>query len=145
MKKLILAITAILVAGWVGAAELNWETDFDAALAKAKKENKLVFINFTGSDWCGWCKKLDAEVLSTPEFKEFAAKNLVLLYVDFPAKKELSAAQKKANEELKKKYGVRGFPTIVVLNGQGDKVYEKVGFMAGVDKWLAALKEAKGK
>ncbi|WCJ60559.1 thioredoxin family protein [Fontisphaera persica] len=145
MKKLILAITAILVAGWVGAAELNWETDFDAAVAKAKKENKLVFINFTGSDWCGWCKKLDAEVLSTPEFKEFAAKNLVLLYVDFPAKKELPAAQKKANEELKKKYGVRGFPTIVVLNGQGDKVYEKVGFMAGVDKWLAALKEAKGK
>lgn len=145
MKKIILAVTVALMAGWLGAAELNWMTDFDAALAKAKKENKLVFINFTGSDWCGWCKKLEAEVFSKPEFKEFADKNLVMLFVDFPAKKELPAAQKKANDALKTKYAVRGFPTIVVLNGQGEKVYEKVGFMAGVDKWLAALKEAKGK
>ncbi|MCX8154906.1 MAG: thioredoxin family protein, partial [Verrucomicrobiae bacterium] len=118
---------------------------FNAALNQAKKENKLLFINFTGSDWCGWCKKLDAEVFSTPEFKEFAANNMVLLFVDFPAKKQLPEAQKKANDDLKKKYGVRGFPTIVVLNGQGEKVFEKVGYMAGVDKWLAALKEAKGK
>ncbi|MCX8155667.1 MAG: thioredoxin family protein, partial [Verrucomicrobiae bacterium] len=73
MKKIILALATLLVAGWLGAAELNWVTDFNAALNQAKKENKLLFINFTGSDWCGWCKKLDAEVFSTPEFKEFAA------------------------------------------------------------------------
>jgi thioredoxin-related protein len=145
MKKIILAIGTLLMAGWLGAAELNWITDYDAALAQAKKENKMVFINFTGSDWCGWCKKLDADVLSKPEFKEFAAKNLVMLYVDFPAQKKLSDAQKKANDELKQKYGVRGFPTIVVLNSKGEKVFEKVGYMAGVDKWLAELKDAKSK
>jgi len=145
MKKLILAVAMLLTAGWLAAAELNWMTDYNAALAKAKKENKLLFINFTGSDWCGWCKKLDAEVFSTDEFKSYAAKNLVMLFVDFPAKKELSKEQKKANDELKQKYGVRGFPTIVVLNGSGQKVFEKVGYMAGVDKWLDALKEAKSK
>lgn len=145
MKKIFLALVTMLMAGWLSAAELDWMTDFDAALAKAKKENKLLFINFTGSDWCGWCKKLDAEVFSTAQFKEFAAKNLVLLFVDFPAQKKLPEAQKTANDKLKNKYNVKGFPTIVVLNGQGEKVYEKVGYMAGVDKWLAALKEAKGK
>src|SRR6266568_8131270 len=101
-----------LLAGWAllqaGAAELEWLTDLPKAQAQAKKENKLVMLDFTGSDWCGFCIKLNKEVLSKPEFAEYAKKNLVLVEVDFPRRKALSAEQKKANESLQGKYNVRG-------------------------------------
>ena len=100
------------------------------AQAKAKAENKLLLMDFTGSDWCPWCIKLEKEILSTPAFGDFAKKNLVLLYVDFPQHKQLSAEQKKANQELQKKYAIRGFPTVIVLNKDGKKV-GNLGYQAG--------------
>ena len=100
MKKL--AIT--LVAGWtlfqVQAAELNWLTDLPSAQAKAKSENKIVLLDFTGSDWCGWCIKFKKEALDTAEFRDYAAKNLVLMELDFPNKKAQSEEVKKANQSL---------------------------------------------
>src|SRR6266481_1993267 len=99
-----------LLAGWAflqaGAAELEWQTDLAKAQAQAKKENKLVMLDFTGSDWCGWCKKLDAEVFSKPEFASYAKKNLVLVEVDFPRGKQQSAELKKANQALQDKYKI---------------------------------------
>ena len=65
-------------------AELAWQTDYAAALALAKKQNRKTFLFFTGSDWCTWCARLDREVLSTPDFKRFASENLVLVKLDFP-------------------------------------------------------------
>src|SRR4026208_468233 len=104
MKKVLLG----LLLGWLGfnvsAAEGKWINDVPAAKATAKKESKLVMMDFTGSDWCGWCIKLDKEVFSTPEFKEYAAKNVVLVELDFPRSKEQSAQLKKANAELKEKH-----------------------------------------
>lgn len=144
MKKLLLVAAVCLVAGWVAAADITWMTDLPKALDKAKAEKKMVLLNFTGSDWCGWCKKLEADVFSTPEFQKYAEKNLVMVFVDFPNKKALSAEQKKANDALKAKHGVRGFPTIILLNSKGDKVFEKAGYMPGVDKWLAEFEKAKG-
>ena len=111
-------------------AETNWQTDVKQAQAEAKTSNKLMLLDFTGSDWCGWCIKLDREVFSKPEFKEYASKNLVLVELDFPRKKALSDSLKKQNEELASKYDVQGFPTIIVLNGEGKKVGE-LGYMEG--------------
>ena len=81
-------------------ASEGWQTDYSAALAEAGKEQKLVLLDFTGSDWCGWCMKLSKDIFSQPEFKEFAAKNLILVEVDFPARKPLADEVKARNSAL---------------------------------------------
>ena len=137
MKKLALGLVAALVLFKAGAEELQWMTDLPKAQAKAKAENKLVMLDFTGSDWCGWCIKLNKEVFSKPEFSEYSKKNLVLVEVDFPRQKQQSAEQKKANQELQKKYNIEGYPTIIVLDGNGKKVAE-TGYVAGGPKAFLA-------
>jgi len=128
-----------------GAAELDWMTDLGKAQAKAKEENRLVLMDFTGSDWCPWCIKLRKEVFSTPEFTEYAKKNLVPVEIDFPQRKQQPAELKKANRALQAKYEIRGYPTVVVLNGQGKKVGE-LGYEAGGPKpFIAKLQELKAK
>lgn len=126
-------------------AEANWLTDLPKAQAQAKAENKMVLLDFTGSDWCGWCIKLNKEVFSQPEFVEYAKKNLVLVEVDFPRKKELSPAQKEANDALAAKYKIEGYPTIIVLNKDGKKVGE-LGYQPGGPKaFIASLEKLKSK
>lgn len=105
-----------------GTGKLDWTTDYGAALQQAKAENKLVFINFTGSDWCPYCFSLRDEVFVTQDFERYAKRNLVLLEIDFPRRKELPKEQKARNKELASMYRVRGFPTIVVLSPEGKQV-----------------------
>ncbi len=147
MKKLLLPLVAGLLAfTFTARADLSWGTDLPAALAQAKKEKKLVVMDFTGSDWCGWCIKLKKEVFDTADFAKYAKENLVLVEVDFPSKKKLSAELKKANDALKDKYEANGYPTIVVLNGEGKQVWKQVGYMAGGPKaWTEKLDAAKKK
>ncbi len=141
MKKIIL----ILSAGWLAfqmttqAAE-DWNTDLPAARAQATKEKKLVLVNFTGSDWCSWCKRLHREVFATKEFGDFAKDNLMLVEIDFPSQKKQSESLKKANEALKDHYHVNGFPTIVVLDGAGKEVWRQVGYLEGGAKaWISRI------
>ncbi len=94
------------------------------AQAEAKASHKLLLLDFTGSDWCIWCKKLEAEVFSKPEFQTYAKDHLVLMTVDFPRKNPLTPEVRKQNGELAQKFAVQGFPTIVVLNGDGKQVGE---------------------
>src|SRR5437870_8783223 len=108
MKKIAIGLFACLALMQVGAEELNWLTDLPKAQAQAKKENKLVMLDFTGSDWCGWCIKLNKEVFSKSEFADYAKKNLVLVEVDFPHAKKQSQELKKANAALKEKYEIKG-------------------------------------
>jgi protein disulfide-isomerase len=125
-------------------AESGWETDLKKAQAQAKSGDKLVFLDFTGSDWCGWCIRLDKEILSKPAFKEYANKNLVLVEVDFPRRKNQSEDLKKQNQELATKYQVGGFPTIVVLNSSGKKVWQYDGYFdGGTDAFIAELEKAR--
>jgi thioredoxin-related protein len=134
MKKLLLIATLAVTAFWqASAAESIWLTDLTKAQAQAKAENKIVLIDFTGSDWCGWCIKLKKEVLDTPEFKEYAAKNLVLVELDFPRNKPQTADQKKANAELSKKYNIEGYPTLVLLDKEGKEV-GRLGYVKGGPK-----------
>ncbi|HEU4677871.1 MAG TPA: thioredoxin family protein [Terrimicrobiaceae bacterium] len=112
------------------AAE-KWETDYSAALEQAAKQNKMVLLDFTGSDWCGWCVKLQKETFSKPEFKKFAEDSLVLVELDFPRGKPQSDELKKQNEELAKKFGIEGFPTLVLLDPQGKEAARNVGFLTG--------------
>lgn len=131
-KRSLTFFVLLLTLGALGSAwaEPSWETDYKKAQEQAKAGNKLVLLDFTGSDWCGWCIKLNREVFSKPEFKDYATKNLVLVELDFPRAKAQAASVKKQNEELASQYGIQGFPTIIVLNGQGKKVGE-LGYMEG--------------
>lgn len=143
MKKLALCLLTCFAVFQIKAAELPWTTDLPKAQAKAKAEKKLVMMDFTGSDWCGWCIKLNKEVFSTPEFVAYAQKNLIPVEIDFPNKKKQSAELKKANDSLQKKYKIEGYPTIIVLNGDGKKVGE-LGYMRGGPKaFIAELEKLK--
>jgi len=145
MRKIAIGILVCGALLQAGAAELNWLTDLPKAQAKAKEEKKLVMLDFTGSDWCGWCIKLNKEVFSKPEFAEYAEKNLVLVEVDFPRTKKLSAELKKANAALQEKYKIQGYPTIIVLNSDGKKVGE-LGYEPGGPKpFIAGLEKLKQK
>lgn len=150
MKKLILPLALLLIA-FTGSAfhavadEAGWTTDYAKGLERAKAEKKLALLDFTGSDWCGWCIKLNKEVFSQPKFKEYADKNLVLVELDFPRTKPQSDEIKARNEKLAKQFNIEGFPTIVVLNGEGKKVGE-LGYMkGGPDAFVAELDKLKGK
>ena len=107
-------------AGAKSASAINWLLDFDGALEKAKAENKPLIVLFTGSDWCIWCKKLDAATLSKPEFSEFANKNYVMLLCDFP-QAGAKPAQIKKNKALAQKFGIEGFPTLVLIDANSGK------------------------
>jgi thioredoxin-related protein len=108
----------------------TWLTDFNKAKKEAAEKKLPILADFSGSDWCGWCIKLDKEVFSRKEFKEFAADNLVLFLADFPRKKELAADVKTQNEQLLKAYGVEGFPTVLLLDA-GGKVIARTGYRKG--------------
>ena len=145
MKKIVVGLMAAWALFQAGAEELSWMTDLPKAQAKAKSENKLVMMDFTGSDWCSWCMKLNKEVFSQPEFVAYAQKNLVPVEVDFPRAKEQSAAQKQANQQLQDQYKIQGYPTIIVLDGTGKKVGE-LGYQPGGPKpFIAELEKLKNK
>jgi protein disulfide-isomerase len=119
-------LTASLIAAPNGFIE-----KYDDALTKAQKENKLVFALFTGSDWCPWCVYLEKEVTSQKDFIKSASKKFVLLFLDFPRdKSKVSEEVAKQNRELATKYGVRGFPTVLILDENGKEV-GKTGYRRG--------------
>jgi len=111
--------------------EIDWKTDYDAAVQEAKANKKLLLLDFTGSDWCGYCQLLDKEVFPTEAFKAFARANFVCVTLDFPHGKELSSALKKQNDALKQKYDVRGFPSLVVIDTDGKELGRTTGYNPG--------------
>lgn len=120
---------------------LDWLANFETAKAKAHTENKMLLMDFTGSDWCPPCILLRKQVFSKPEFADYAAKNLVLLEVDFPRVKKQSDEEKAANQKLVQQFGIEGFPTIVVLDPSG-KVAGQLGYMpGGPTAFIAALEK----
>jgi thioredoxin-related protein len=144
MKKIALGLLVCWSVWQVHAAEDLWLTDLAKAQTKAKAENKMVLMDFNGSDWCPPCKALRKNVLSTKEFEDYAKKNLVLVDVDFPHGKELPADQKKANEALSEKYGIEGLPTVVVLSSDGKQIKKKVGYSGQETKdFIAELEKLK--
>ncbi len=102
--------------------KLSWHDNVDEAFKIAQKENKTVLLNFTGSDWCIWCKRLNDEVFSKDEFVKYAENNLVLVKIDFPRDKEQTAETKFYNQQLAAQYKIEGYPTIVLLRKDGSEL-----------------------
>jgi protein disulfide-isomerase len=142
MKKIIIALLATTVFWQVNAAETTWLTDLPKAQAQAKAENKIVLLDFTGSDWCGWCIKFKKETLDTAEFQAYAATNVVLVELDYPHKKVQSDDLKKANAALQDQYKIEGFPTLIVLDKDGKEIGRQVGYAKGGPQAFIAKIEA---
>ena len=117
----------------------GWSTSYEQGQQEAKANNKLVLLDFTGSDWCGWCILLDREVFSKPQFKEYASKNLVLIELDFPKMKQMPDAIRIQNIQLARRYQISAFPTIIVLNGDGQVVGELGYVKGGPNAFIAEL------
>ncbi|MGN0852924.1 MAG: thioredoxin family protein [Kiritimatiellia bacterium] len=98
----------------------GWTDDFEAAKKTAGKDGKTLLVLFTGSDWCIWCQRLEEQILSKPEFLEAAAKDFVLVFLDFPNDESLTTpARTKANRALAGQYGIQGFPTVLLMDATG--------------------------
>lgn len=121
-----------------GQEELTWQTDLNKAIEISNLESKPLFLFFTGSDWCGWCIRLQKEVFKTPEFIAWAKDNVVLVELDYPRNKTLSPEIKKQNSELQQFFAVRGYPTVwfakptgIVDGKQGFEQLGSTGYLAG--------------
>ena len=147
MKKVLIALM-ICVAVACFAEEkkkadekASWSEDFAACQEMAKKSNKPIFALFTGSDWCIWCKRLEGEVLSQDEFLKYAGRKLILFKADFPNKIPQLDELKNQNKNLAKKYGIRGYPTVLLLDKKGE-VIGKTGYQkGGPDEYVKHLKK----
>jgi protein disulfide-isomerase len=118
----------------------QWVTDYEEAFELAVKKEKYVLINFTGSDWCGWCHKLTDEVFSQPEFQKFAEDELILLKIDFPRRTKQSKEEKIQNQRLANRFAVQGFPTILLAD-PNEKVVLRTGYRrGGANQYISHLK-----
>ena len=160
MKKiaiLLLAATVLLLAAKsylrVNAAEANWLTDLPKAEARADAEHKMIFLDFTGSDWCPACIEFQKEVAMTPEFGFYAGKNLVLVEVDFPHGKALPEAQQKTNAGLVDQFKIADatgdfpLPTFMLLDSNGRELGRWQGYApgSGPNKFIQQLEDARKK
>jgi thioredoxin-related protein len=147
MKKLFLLLFAALFlacAPRTGRA-FEWRTDLAQAAADARQNQRLVLLNFSGSDWCGWCKKLDAEVFSQPAFQAFAASNLVAVLADFPRRSKQDEPLKAQNESLMRRFQVEGFPTVLLFSPEGELVGQLGYQPGGPEGFIQSIRQAQAR
>jgi len=138
----IVALPLAVLTSCTKSAPLVWTDDYAAAVVQAKAEGKQVLLNFTGSDWCVNCFRLDDEVFSKPEFADYARSHYVLVTLDFPIKKELPDKVTKQNQDLQTKYAVANIPTLILLDAQEKQLALVQGYRGeGVNGLLDELND----
>jgi protein disulfide-isomerase len=152
MKKLAITLFLILGSLTIQAQELTWQTDINKAMEISKKSKKPLLLFFTGSDWCGWCIRLQKEVLKTPEFAKWANDNVVLVELDYPRRTPQQPEIQRQNQELQQTFAIQGFPTVWFVNASkkdGKVNLEKLGstgyVAGGPTAWLAGADQILGK
>ena len=143
MKKIIIAFVFVLGTVSLQAQELYWETNVNKAIEVSKKTKKPMLLFFTGSDWCGWCIRLQTEVFKKPEFVTWAKNNVVLVEVDFPRRTPIAPELAAQNNELQQFFAVQGYPTVWFVNAtkvDGKTNFDKLGstgyLAGGPENWL---------
>lgn len=138
MKNLIITLLFVLSTATIQAQEtLTWHTNIDEAINLSKAENKPLFLFFTGSDWCGWCIRLQKEVFKTPEFEAWAKEKVILVELDFPRKNTQTDEIKMQNNQLQQFFQIRGYPSVRIAKA-GDLVDNKTSFeLLGETGYLA--------
>ena len=140
----ILSVLFLLATAAYAAAPAKsekWLDDFTAAKAAAKKDGRPILANFTGSDWCPWCIKLEKEIFSQKAFQDYASSNVVLFMADFPRQKHLPPKVQEQNEKLQAEYKIQGFPTVLLLDADGQVIGQTGYQKGGAEPFVANLKE----
>tara|TARA_B110000116_G_scaffold18181_1_gene14626 strand:+ start:1824 stop:2288 length:465 start_codon:yes stop_codon:yes gene_type:complete len=139
-------LVAVSLNGFAQQKQLEWHTDVSKAIKISMENEKPLFFFFTGSDWCGWCIKLQKEVFFKPEFEKWAKDNLTLVELDFPKRKKLDASLQKQNDELRNMFAVRGYPTgwLVIPEVLDKKInFKKLGKLGyvkgGPSAWIQVV------
>ena len=146
MTPILRPIIALLATSVLSlAASEGWTSDIEAAKSRAKAENKPMLLYFTGSDWCGWCIRMEKEILRKPEFLAYAKDHLVLVELDFPNKpenkKKQSAELKAQNKALDKQFKIEGYPTLFLTDAGLKTIAETEYREGGPEKYVAHLKQ----
>ncbi len=147
MKKIISLLVAALFLACAprpGQA-VEWRTDLPQAAADASENQRLLLLNFSGSDWCGWCKKLDAEVFSQPAYQTFAAAHLVSVIADFPQAKPQEEALRIQNERLQQFFQVEGFPTLLLFSPEGELIGQLGYQPGGPEAFIQAIQQVQAR
>jgi thioredoxin-related protein len=134
MKRYAWVLGTLLLSGFVRADTVQWQQDYDKALASARESKKLVVVDLY-TDWCGWCKKLDKDVYANAIVSERLSKNFVTVKIN-PEKSSRAA-------QLAKQFGTRGYPHIVFVNADGKKIGEIGGYVPA-DEFLKKLDKVAG-
>jgi thioredoxin-related protein len=124
-------------------AESLWLTDYKQAQEQAKVSNKPLLLEFTGSDWCPPCRQLQKQILSTPTFQQYAKDNFVLVELDYPRARVQAPEVAQQNQILAHRFQIEVFPTVIILNSDGKKIGELIGFdpHAGPEGYIASLEK----
>ena len=157
LRQVTLIATLVLTAtlGFAQAYEAEnegWLVNLDEAYVLSQETGKPIMANFTGSDWCGWCKRLTATVFSKNDFKEWADDNVVLLELDYPKRKQLPDAIKQQNAGLQRAFQIRGYPSVWVFDLSKDdegqysiEAYGKSGYKPTVAEFTDEMDNFLGK
>ncbi len=130
LKQLFASALLLSLFSFGGAFGLQWQTDYDQAMSQAKAESKPVLLFFTGSDWCTWCKKLEKEAFNTAEFDREMGNRLIFVELDYPRSSNQDQKLRQQNQKLAQKYGIRGYPTVILLSSDG-QLLGRTGYQAG--------------
>jgi thioredoxin-related protein len=144
LAKCACAILMLTVAGVLNAPARAadgpvWTEDYAAALKAAKKDHKMLLLDFTGSDWCPYCIQLTKEVFGTPEFARWVSNKFLLVELDYPNEKPQTAAVKQQNKQMKDKYAITGYPTVIILDSDEKELARSIGYGGEKpDEWIKA-------
>ncbi len=146
MKKIVILVLLVVGSLALKAQELTWYNNLDKAIEISNQTKKPLLLFFTGSDWCGWCHRLQDEVFKKPEFTAWAKANVVLVEVDFPRKTALAPEIQSQNNLLQQQFGVQGYPTVWFVNASkndGKITYERLGqtgyLQGGPSVWIETV------
>jgi thioredoxin-related protein len=147
MKKIFASVAFICFVIAANAQEIKWQTNFDEAVKMSQKTKKPIMMFFTGSDWCGWCKRLQAEVFKSPDFDKWVSENVIPMEVDFPRSVPQSDELKKQNSMLSGVLPVRGYPTVWFVSPEAKpdgtlnlQQLGNLGYQAGGTKaWIQSV------
>jgi protein disulfide-isomerase len=133
----------------VTAENLTWYTSLEQAQTAAQAKNLPILIDFTGSDWCIWCKRLGDEVFSQPEFKAYTNTSMILVRIDFPRGfRSLPAEEQQYRKDLQERFAIEGYPTVILTDAKGVEIartgYQEGGAASYVTHLKGLLAEPKG-
>jgi thioredoxin-related protein len=141
-RTVLAACVAAMCAAECAATPEGFGVDFAAAVKRAGESGRSVFAFFTGSDWCPWCVRLVDEVLSKPAFLDVATNEYELVEIDFPRDRTKQTDERRAaNAALAERYGVEGYPTVLLLDAKGKVIYKSGYAQGGAAKWIADFRE----